>query len=372
MTSAHQWLAGISSWLWPALLHHLWQATLFAAVVWLFCLLAKRSSGKTRYGIWLLASFKFALPAILFVWIAGWLDIHIPWPLKAISASSTRVVMEFPLTKQSEQTVVIGRLEPDTPRTELAHTEFYCSFTLVWTLGCLFFLKIWWRRHCTMKTKLRKGEPLISGTALESLHRAKSVLQERRPMTLILSSDFPEPGVCGIRRPKLVLPKRVAEVLTNQELEAVLLHEVAHVRRRDNLASMFQSWLCCLFWFHPVIWLIDRQLLVERERACDEEVLSHIPNCQEYLSSLLKVFRLSLGAKLAGASLITGSDLKRRIDHMRSHDSRKHSVIWHRVLISGFVLALIVSVIGAATAESRVAGGATESRIVKARYSQPK
>ena len=56
-------------------------------------------------------------------------------------------------------------------------------------------------------------------------------------MTLILSSDFPEPGVCGIRRPKLVLPKRVVEALTDQELEAVLLHEVAHVRRHDNLVE---------------------------------------------------------------------------------------------------------------------------------------
>ena len=67
----------------------------------------------------------------------------------------------------------------------------------------------------------------------------------------------------------------MVEALTDQELEAVLLHELAHVRRRDNLVSLFQSWLSCVFWFHPVIWLIDHQLLVERERACDEEVLLH-------------------------------------------------------------------------------------------------
>ena len=173
-------------------------------------------------------------------------------------------------------------------------------------------------------------------------------------MTLILSSDFPEPGVCGIRRPKLVLPKRVVEALTDQELEAVLMHELAHVRRRDNLVSLFQSWLGCVFWFHPVVWLINRQLLVERERACDEEVLLHAPNCQEYLSSLLKVFRSSLGEKLAGASLITGSNLKRRIDHMRSHVSRKSSVAWHRLMISGFVLAWIVSAIATVPANQEV------------------
>jgi TonB family protein len=205
-----------------------------------------------------------------------------------------------------------------------------------------------------MKTRLRKGEPLISGRALETLYRLKTLLQERRPVTLILSSDFPEPGVCGIWRPKLVLPKRVVEALTDQELQAVLLHELAHVRRRDNLVSLFQSWLGCVFWFHPVIWLIDHQLLEERERACDEEVLSHAPNGQEYLSSLLKVFRSSLGEKLAGASLITGSNLKRRIDHMRSYVSQKSSVAWHRLMISGFVLAWIVSAIVTAPANQEV------------------
>ena len=205
-----------------------------------------------------------------------------------------------------------------------------------------------------MKARLGEGELVASASALETLHRVKTQLQERRPVTLIVSSDFPEPGVCGIRRPKLVLPKRVVEALTDQELEAVLLHEVAHVRRRDNLVSLFQSWLGCVFWFHPVIWLINRQLLQERERACDEEVLSHTRNSQEYLSSLLKVFRSSLGEKLAGASLITGSNLKRRIDHMRSHVSRKSSVAWHRLMISGFVLAWIVSVIATVPANQKV------------------
>jgi TonB family protein len=226
--------------------------------------------------------------------------------------------------------------------------------TLIWVLGCLFFLRVWWYRHSATKTRLLKAEPLISGSAWETLQRVKALLQERRPVTLLLSSDFPEPVVCGIRRPKLVLPKAVVEAFTNQELEAVLLHEVAHVRRRDNLVNLFQLWLGCVFWFHPVIWLINRQLLVEREGACDEEVLLHTPNCQEYLSSLLKVFRSSLGETLAGASLITGSNLKRRIDHMRSHVPRRSSVAWHRLMISGFVLAWLVSLIATVPANQRV------------------
>lgn len=355
MLSPHQLLAGMSSRLWPALLDHLWQGTMFAGVVWIFCLLARRASSKTRYGIWLLASVKFTIPTVLFVQFLAPLHIHAPWPGEVFSSSSVRAVMEFPLTKDSgASTVVIGRFEPNAKTAEKSHAELYCILTLVWVLGCLYFLRLWWHRHCTMKARLREGERVLSGSAFETLHRVKNQLQEQRPVTLILSSDFSEPGVCGIRRPQLVLPKRVLEALTNQELEAILLHEIAHVRRHDNLIGLFQSWLGCVFWFHPIIWLIDRQLLEERERACDEEVLSHTSDSKEYLSSLLKVLRSSLGEKLAGASLITGSNLKRRIDHMQSHVSRKSSVAWHRLMISGSVLAWIVSAIATIPTNQKV------------------
>ena len=353
MISAHHWFANVSSWLWPALLHHLWQATIFAAVVWLFCLLAKPASGKTRYGIWLLASCKFAIPAVLVAHIAAPFGVQAPWLKNEISSTSSRAVIEFPLLEPLEETLVMksGRATP--PGAGPTHEELYCILTLGWGFGALFFLGLWWQRHWVLKSKLRNGQTLLSGEALEALHRAKVLLQTRQPIRLLLSSDFPEPGVCGIRKSTLVLPRGVAETLTNEELEAIFLHEVAHVRRRDNLAGMFQSWLCCAFWFHPVIWLIERQLLLERERACDEEVLSHNPDCQDYFSGLLKVFRSSLGEKLVGASLITGSNLKRRIDHMRSHGSRKNGMFWHRLSISGFFLAMLVSVIGAALLNQR-------------------
>src|SRR2546425_5013161 len=128
----------------------------------------------------------------------------------------------------------------------------------------------------------------------------KNQLKERRPVTLLISSDFSEPGVSGIWKPTLVLPRGMVEALTDQELEAVMLHELVHVQRRDNLVSAFQSWLCGVFWFYPLVWLIDRQLLVERELACDDEVLASTLNSQNYLSSLMKVFQLSLGGRMAG------------------------------------------------------------------------
>ena len=56
-------------------------------------------------------------------------------------------------------------------------------------------------------------------------------------------------------------------------MEAMLAHEVAHVRRRDNLTAALHMLVEAMFWFHPLVWWMERRLVEERERACDEEVV---------------------------------------------------------------------------------------------------
>lgn len=144
MTSVHELFAGASSWLWPMMLHHLWQAAWFSGVAWLLCLLAKRASAKTRYWVWLLASFKCAVPAVLLVWIASLVNIQVSWPASAVSQSSTRLIAEFPFTNQSvAPAVVVSKRSPNAIRTGGDHTELYCFLTLVWGAGSVFCLAVY-------------------------------------------------------------------------------------------------------------------------------------------------------------------------------------------------------------------------------------
>ncbi|MBO0723295.1 MAG: M56 family metallopeptidase, partial [Blastocatellia bacterium] len=99
-------------------------------------------------------------------------------------------------------------------------------------------------------------------------------------------------------------------------LESVMMHELIHVTRLDNLLSNAQMLICCLFWFHPLVWLIDRRLLAERELVCDEYVIRYIGEPRVYAESLWKVARFGLGWNLAGVSRAAGSNLKRRIELM--------------------------------------------------------
>ena len=77
----------------------------------------------------------------------------------------------------------------------------------------------------------------------------------------------------GTVRSVLLVPEGIADRLTPRQLEAVLAHELCHVRRRDNLTSAIHMIVEAMFWFHPLVWWIGARLVEERERACDEDVL---------------------------------------------------------------------------------------------------
>jgi beta-lactamase regulating signal transducer with metallopeptidase domain len=122
-----------------------------------------------------------------------------------------------------------------------------------------------------------------------------------------------EPGVVGFWRPVLLMPADIQTRLTSSQLKAVLVHELCHVRRRDNLTSAVHMIVEAVFWFHPLVWWIGRRLVDERERACDEEVLRLGNEPQVYAEGILNVCRIYLESPLRCMSGVTGSDLKKRI-----------------------------------------------------------
>jgi beta-lactamase regulating signal transducer with metallopeptidase domain len=77
--------------------------------------------------------------------------------------------------------------------------------------------------------------------------------------------------------------------LEEAELESVLAHEVAHVGRRDNLVAALAHAIVSVFWFHPLVWWIERRMLAERETACDEFVLARGMRAEDYVAGISKV-----------------------------------------------------------------------------------
>src|SRR5207253_55644 len=129
----------------------------------------------------------------------------------------------------------------------------------------------------------------------------------RRPVTLLMSRPETGPIVpmtWGFRRPVVLLPGE-SEEWPESRLRSVLLHELAHVQRRDWPAQLLTCLTCALYWFHPLVWLAARQLRIESERACDDRVLAAGVRATDYASHLLEIVRSLRGSERALQAALT-------------------------------------------------------------------
>jgi beta-lactamase regulating signal transducer with metallopeptidase domain len=143
-------------------------------------------------------------------------------------------------------------------------------------------------------------------TAPEQIRRRFDALKERmgirRKVILRESARVAVPCVIGVLRPLILLPASVCCGLSPIQLEAILAHELAHVRRHDYLLNLLQSVLFTLLFFHPVVWWLNHRIIVEREHCCDDLVAAN-GDARVYAGALAAVADLALrGPGLAVAA----------------------------------------------------------------------
>ncbi len=283
--NAHAWLAAASAWVWPRLVNHLWEATLLAILVFLAALALRHAPARARHRLWLLLAVKLAVPSFVLAGALALLPRQEPAP-------SVEAVGRWITVANTADLVVPA---PSSSR----HPEILCLGSLLWGAGFACMAGLLVRRQVALARLRATARPLTEGPAHDALAR----LGRSRPLPavrLMASHEAAHLGTAGILRPVILVPDALAQVLQPLELEAILEHELAHVRRRDPLVDALQAALACVLWFFPVVWLLGRRLAVERERACDEEVLKSGRSAQVYLMALLKACRAALGAPLPG------------------------------------------------------------------------
>jgi TonB family protein len=352
MIKLHEWIATASVWSWPKIADHLWQATLFVIVVLLASLLLRRGPARLRHTIWLLASVKFIIPATLLVFIGQqiglgslWLWLTSPGP----SADAFLQVIAEPVTvlTNSYQLTV-------SDSSAAGHVELYCTLTGIWLVGCTVLSVGWWRGRSKCRQALKLSRPTETGREWQALQSARNLLSLRRDVKLVLSPLPVEPGVFKVWKPVILLPESMAVHLDDDELLAIMLHELVHVQRRDNLVGRMQLAVTGLFWFHPLVWFISRRLFDEREHACDERVLEICGAPETYAASILKVVRFSFGWNVAGVTGAGGgSNLRRRIENIMATGNEKRSAGLAIRLFTAVVLGVALMAIVAAGTHNR-------------------
>jgi TonB family protein len=160
----------------------------------------------------------------------------------------------------------------------------------------------------------------------------------------------------------LIWPEGISRRLEDAQLEAILAHEVQHVRRHDNFAAAIHMVVEAIFWFHPLVWWLGARLVEERERACDEDVLQLGNERQIYAEGILKVCEFCLASPLACMSGVAGGDLKKRMVHIMTERKLHKLDLGRKLLLGAAGLAAIAGPIafGLATAASPAASAVTQ------------
>ncbi len=338
----HSWLADASSLLWPRAANHLWQATLFLLLAFLVNVALRRGPARGRYAVLLLAALKFALPSAALLFIASRIGLDLQALFAHQTAATTPVF--------SQITEPVSRFTTGFPiasETGSGHSEVYCVFSALWAVGFAAVVLVWWWRRRSLSLVIKNAREIPEGREAAALSQVRNTLGVTRAIKLVFVDRALEPGVWGVLRPVLVMPERFCQHLDEAELEAVMMHEVIHVKRWDNLISNLHMALCSVLWFHPLVWVLDRKLLAERERVCDEGVISLNVASEVYASSILKVCRLCSGHEVPGLSCAAGPSLRRRIEEIMANSFRRTLSAFQRVLIALAVSSLVVMSVGA-------------------------
>ena len=309
------------------LTNHVWQSTLFAIAGGLLTVALRENRAQVRFWLWFSASVKFFVPFTLLMSLGG----HLQWtPAQRIATQITAPAVSFTMVQITQPFATTSPLAPSTRSTGdwlpvAVLGVWACGFAAVASMR----FRGWLRIRAALRLSTWGGSPTC-------------------PVEVRFFPGFLEPGVVGLWRPILLLPSGIAERLTPPQLEAVLAHELCHVRRRDNLFASIHMIVEAAFWFHPLVWWIGARLLQERERACDEEVLRLGSEPHVYAEAILNVCKLYVASSLVCVSGVTGSDLKKRIEAIMANRMSLRLNFAKRValVIAGMVAFFLPVVVG--------------------------
>jgi len=239
----------------------------------------------------------------------------------------------------------ISRATPSIASPNLIHLP-PALLAATWLCGFLVILFVWYARWRQISATVRQAAPLREGREVVALRRLESIGEMPKRIEVRLSRASLEPGIFGITRPVLLWPEGISERLEDAHLEAILAHELWHVRRRDNLAAVMHMVVEAIFWFHPLVWWLGVRLVDEREQACDEEVLELGSDRHVYAESILKICEFCLESPLDCVSGVTGADLKKRIVRIMTERVARRLNFSGKLLLSvGGLVSVVVPVV---------------------------
>jgi beta-lactamase regulating signal transducer with metallopeptidase domain len=292
------------------LTHSLWQGILIGLLAAFALSLLRSRNAKIRYAVSCSAMAAVILAAAVTA-VSVWPNGHDP------ARHVSGVTGDLKIVRGSSDvgaTISIPTATKDVPSSNRwwQHPPISRYIFMIWFTGVMLssaYHLLGWRRARGFVKRGTSPVPSVWQTRFEKL---RDEFRVRRLVSLLSSSLVKVPCVVGWMKPVILVPVSMFTSLDPSEIEMILVHELAHVRRYDVLINIVQTAMETLFFFNPAIWWLSRQIRIEREDCCDDIAILKTGNRLRYARALtnleeLRMFQTNLG------SALTGTPLKRRI-----------------------------------------------------------
>jgi beta-lactamase regulating signal transducer with metallopeptidase domain len=318
-------------------------------LVWLVAHL-RRSRPAEQYLLWLLLLVKLVTPPVV-VWPVSLTEIGQQFHASADAAFVTSIqppadlpAREFAPASAVASDVDVGVIHP-APLPPVSATSPFWWFTpawsiaTLWLLGTAAILTVTIHRILRQRHLVRRTSP--AGAELHELVGRVAARMRLRPIDVRLSPAVGGPCVWCLGRPILIWPTSAKSIAAMPCTEAVIAHELAHLRRRDHWVSWLELFVLALWWWNPCYWLVSWKLHESRELACDAMALELCTADRREFADLLlglsDACNPAFGpASLVGAGLTSRYSLRRRLEMVFNEHASGHTS-WVGLALAGLL-----------------------------------
>ncbi|MFD2969527.1 M56 family metallopeptidase [Sphingobacterium bambusae] len=308
-----------------SIVHSLWQGVLIYCLLCLVYVALPKSSAKNKYIMALCAQ-----ASIFFCFVATFVH-YLDFSRSALSSSPIDFTTEQLLDIQAS-THILHALEPMFP-----------WFASLYVIGLLIQMILFTNSFSKLHYLKTRGLQDAPSLWQESFQRISATLTPSKKVRFFLSEKVSVPLTLGHVKPIILFPIALVTHLDLKQVESILIHELAHIKRNDYLFNLFKVIMETVLFFNPFIWLLSKHIEAEREHACDDMVVKWVPSPIAYAQALMSVELNSHHIAPAYAMAATGKNhhLLHRIKRITKMEKNYINVKQHLIALLLSSVALV-------------------------------
>jgi len=362
--------------------------TILFIIIFGLTLILKNKSLYWQFGLWFLIIIRLLLPTDLnYSLSARNLINNTPW-INNVTVSLEEISRKLEIDLQPDQNKGFESFKPlDGMSLKKNQVELFFNsevtfshiwpllIVIVWFIGSLFFLIIFLKKIYRFNLVINRASLIQDKKIIALIMYWRHSFKVKRSVKAYSSNDFLSPFTVGLFKPKVFIPQALLKSIDAETINSIIAHEMVHIKRLDDLWIKLQNALQIIYFFHPVVWFVNRQINLTRERICDSKVLTKkIISPKNYGKGLLNVLKLNLiGSDFSEPFPGFGNHKKifeQRINHIIREDAIKnHKPIYVYIavcLLGLFLLPLSDSQTSSAQSENMA--GSEKVEFIKPMY----